>query len=59
MSIEEEFEKALQKFERDFAQGKASKADFDRLDVWQQLLQAKGEAEREHDAKDVNNPRRN
>jgi hypothetical protein len=52
MSIEEEFE-------RDFAQGKASKADFDRLDVWQQLLQAKGEAEREHDAKDVNNPRRN
>tara|TARA_A100000171_G_C2029822_1_gene95275 strand:+ start:176 stop:352 length:177 start_codon:yes stop_codon:yes gene_type:complete len=51
--IQEEFDKALKKFERDFSQGKASKADFDRLDVWQQLLQAKGEAEREHNAKDI------
>ena len=59
MSIEEEFEKALQKFEEDFANGTVSKDQFDKLEIWQQLLQAKGEAEREHDAKDVNNPRRN
>jgi len=59
MSIEEEFEKALQKFEEDFANGTVSKEQFDKLEIWQQLLQAKGEAEREHDAKDINKPRRN
>ena len=59
MSIQEEFERALQKFEEDFANGTVSKDQFDKLEIWQQLLQAKGEAEREHDAKDVNNPRRN
>ena len=59
MSIQEEFDKALKKFEQDFENGTVSKDQFDKLEIWQQLLQAKGEAEREHDAKDVNNPRRN
>ena len=59
MTIQQEFDKALKKFEEDFANGTVSKDQFDKLEVWHQLLQAKSEAEREHDAKDVNNPRRN
>tara|TARA_R100001440_G_scaffold57610_1_gene77457 strand:+ start:1279 stop:1452 length:174 start_codon:yes stop_codon:yes gene_type:complete len=53
MTIQQEFDKALKKFERDFEKGAVSKDQFDKLEVWQQLLDAKGEAQREQDAKDV------
>ena len=53
MSIQEEFDKALKKFEQDFEKGTVSKDQFDKLEIWQQLLNAKGEAQRERDAKDV------
>ena len=44
MTIQQEFDKALKKFEEDFANGTVSKDQFDKLEVWQQLLQAKSEA---------------
>lgn len=53
MTIQQEFDKALKKFEQDFEKGTVSKDQFDKLEIWQQLLQAKSEAEREQDAKDV------
>ena len=53
MMIQQEFDKALKKFEQDFEKGTVSKDQFDKLEIWQQLLQAKGEAERERDAKDI------
>ena len=53
MSIQEEFDKALKKFEQDFEKGTVSKDQFDKLEIWQQLLDAKSEAQRERDAKDV------
>ena len=53
MTIQEEFDKALKKFQQDFEKGAVSKDQFDKLEIWQQLLQAKGDAERERDAKDV------
>ena len=53
MTIQEEFDKALKKFEQDFEKGAVSKDQFDKLEIWQQLLQAKGDAARERDAKDV------
>ena len=53
MTIQQEFDKALKKFEQDFEKGAVSKDQFDKLEIWQQLLQAKGDAERERDAKDV------
>lgn len=51
--IRDEFEKALRRFEEDFEKGKATKDQFDKLDVWQQLLNAKVEAQREVDAKQI------
>ncbi|MAL42679.1 hypothetical protein [Hyphomonas sp.] len=51
--IRDEFEKALRQFEQDFQKGTATKEQFDKLDVWQQLLNAKAEAEREIDAKQI------
>jgi len=51
--IRDEFEKALRRFEEDFEKGKATKDQFDKLDVWQQLLNAKIEAQREADAKQI------
>jgi crotonobetainyl-CoA:carnitine CoA-transferase CaiB-like acyl-CoA transferase len=51
--IRDEFEKALRRFEQDFQKGTATKEQFDKLDVWQQLLNAKAEAEREIDAKQI------
>ena len=53
MTIQQEFDKALKKFEQDFENGTVSKDQFDKLEVWQQLLQAKSEAERENNAKDI------
>jgi|TARA_B100000900_G_C20596462_1_gene723640 hypothetical protein len=53
MTIQQEFDKALKKFEQDFEKGTVSKDQFDKLEIWQQLLDAKGEAQREQDAKDV------
>jgi len=53
MTIQQEFDKALKKFEQDFEKGTVSKDQFDKLEIWQQLLNAKGEAQRERDAKDV------
>ena len=53
MTIQKEFDKALKKFEQDFEKGTVSKDQFDKLEIWQQLLDAKGEAQRERDAKDV------
>ena len=51
MTIQQEFDKALKKFEQDFEKGTVSKDQFDKLEIWQQLLQAKGEAEREQACK--------
>ena len=53
MSIQEEFDKALKKFEQDFEKGTVSKDQFDKLEIWQQLLHVKSEAERENNAKDI------
>ena len=53
MTIQQEFDKALKKFEQDFEKGTVSKDQFDKLEIWQQLLQAKSDAQREQDAKDV------
>lgn len=53
MTIQKEFDKALKKFKQDFEKGTVSKDQFDKLEIWQQLLNAKGEAQRERDAKDV------
>jgi len=53
MTIQQEFDKALKKFEQDFEKGTVSKDQFDKLEIWQQLLNAKGEAQRERDAKDI------
>ena len=53
MTIQQEFDKALKKFEQDFEKGTVSKDQFDKLEIWQQLLEAKGNAQRERDAKDV------
>jgi len=53
MTIQQDFDKALKKFEQDFKKGTVSKDQFDKLEIWQQLLDAKGEAQRERDAKDV------
>ena len=53
MTIQQELDKDLKKFQQDFEKGTVSKDQFDKLEIWQQLLQAKGEAERERDAKDV------
>ena len=53
MTIQQEFDKALKKFEQDFENGTVSKDQFDKLEIWQQLLQAKADAERERDAKDI------
>ena len=57
MTIQQEFDKALKKFEQDFEKGTVSKdqlaIQLDKLEIWQQLLQAKGDAERERDAKDI------
>ena len=53
MTIQQEFDKALKKFEQDFEKGTVSKDQFDKLEIWQQLLDAKSEAQRERDAKDV------
>ena len=53
MTIQQEFDKALKKFEQGFEKGTVSKDQFDKLEIWQQLLNAKGEAQRERDAKDV------
>lgn len=52
--IRDEFEKALNRFEQDFKAGKATKEQFDKLGVWQQLLNAKVDAQREADAKQIN-----
>jgi len=52
--IRDEFEKALNRFEQDFNAGKATKEQFDKLGVWQQLLNAKVDAQREADAKQIN-----
>ena len=38
MTIQEEFDKALKKFEQDFEKGAVSKDQFDKLEIWQQLL---------------------
>lgn len=57
MTIQQEFDKALKKFEQDFEKGTVSKdqlaIQLDKLEIWQQLLQAKADAERERDAKDI------
>lgn len=57
MTIQEEFDKALNKFERDFEKGTVSKhqlaIQLDKLEIWQQLLNAKIEAQREADAKQI------
>jgi len=53
MTIQQEFDKALKKFEEDFANGTVSKDQFDKLEIWQQLLHAKSDAERENNAKDI------
>ena len=52
--IRKEFEKALRRFEQDFQKGTATKDQFNKLDVWQQLLNAKIDAQREADAKQIN-----
>tara|TARA_R110001592_G_C13122902_1_gene745929 strand:- start:324 stop:623 length:300 start_codon:yes stop_codon:yes gene_type:complete len=51
--IREEFEKALNRFEQDFKLGKATKEQFDKLGVWQQLLNAKVDAQREVNAREI------
>ena len=51
--IREEFEKALEDFEEDFQKGKVTKSQFDRLDMWHQLLEAKVDAERVQNAKEI------
>jgi len=53
MTIQQEFDKALKKFEQDFEKGTVSKDQFDKLEIWQQLLQAKADAQREQDAKEI------
>jgi len=53
MTIQQEFDKALKKFEQDFENGTVSKDQFDKLEIWQQLLHAKSDAERENNAKDI------
>ncbi len=53
MTIQQELDKALKKFERDFENGTVSKDQFNKLEIWQKLLQAKSEAEQEHNAKDI------
>ena len=53
MTIQQEFDKALKRFEQDFEKGTVSKDQFDKLEIWQQLLDVKSEAQRERDAKDT------
>ena len=53
MNLQETFDKALKKFEQDFEKGTVSKDQFDKLEIWQQLLQAKADAQREQDAKEI------
>ena len=49
-SIQQQFDRLFQKIEKDFEQDKVSRADLEKLHVWQALLDAQLEAEREKDA---------
>ena len=49
-SIQQEFDRLFKKIEKDFEQDKVSRADLEKLHVWQALLDAQLEAEREKDA---------
>ena len=49
-SIQQQFDRLFQKIEKDFEQDKVSPADLEKLHVWQALLDAQLEAEREKDA---------
>jgi len=49
-NIQQQFDRLFQKIEKDFEQDKVSRADLEKLHVWQALLDAQLEAEREKDA---------
>lgn len=51
--MEEEFSKALKKLEEGYNKDSVSRSDLVKFEVWNELLKAKIEAERERDAKKI------
>jgi hypothetical protein len=49
-NIQQEFDRLFQKIERGFEQDNISQADLEKLVVWQALLEAQLEAEKEKEA---------
>jgi len=52
-AMQEEFDKALKKLEKDYAKGKVERSDFDKLHIWHEFLKSKIDADRERDANDI------
>jgi len=52
-AMQEEFDKALKKLEKDYAKGEVERSDFDKLHIWHEFLKSKIDADRERDANDI------
>lgn len=51
--MQEEFDKALKKLEKDYEKGKVERSDFDKLHIWHEFLKSKIDADRERNANDI------
>ena len=52
-AMQEEFDKALKKLEKDYQKGKVERSDFDKLHIWHEFLRSKIDADRERNANDI------
>ncbi len=51
--MQQEFDKALRKLEKDYEKGDVDRADFDKLHIWHEFLKSKIDADREKNARET------